>query len=116
MRRRFAAVLGASGLAELQHFFYVRVTHVNSKCNHGKETSTIFKEQGGGEKAAIPTEGAGRSLVPRPVRAIRVTRGGLEPSVLGEFSRQARQVTSHPKSPRTTGNEAVLEVEINESM
>ena len=34
------------------------------------------------------------SLVPRPVRAIRVARGGLEPSaiargVLGEFSRQA---------------------------
>ena len=27
-------------------------------------------------------------------------------SVLGEFSRQAWQVTSHPKSPRTTGNEA----------
>ena len=37
----------------------------------------------------------------------------LEPStiargVLGEFSRQAWQVTSHPKSPRTTGNEAAL--------
>ena len=52
-----------------------------------------------------------RILVPRPVRAIRVTRGGLEPSaitrgVLGELSRQAWQVTSHPKSPRTTGNEA----------
>ena len=50
------------------------------------------------------------SLVPRPVRAIRVTRGGLETSaiargVLGELSRQAWQVTSHPKSPRTTGNE-----------
>ena len=34
------------------------------------------------------------SLVPRPVRAIRVTRGGFEPSaiaqgVLGEFSQQA---------------------------
>ena len=27
-------------------------------------------------------------------------------SVLGEFSRQAWQVTSHQKSPRTTGNEA----------
>ena len=26
-------------------FFDVRETHVNSKCNHGKETSTIFKEQ-----------------------------------------------------------------------
>ena len=25
--------------------FGLRVTHVNSKCNHGKETSTIFKEQ-----------------------------------------------------------------------
>ena len=52
------------------------------------------------------------SLVPRPVRAIRVTRGGLEPSaiarVLGELSRQAWQVTSHPKSPRTTGNEAAF--------
>ena len=41
---------------------------------------------------------------------IRVTRGGLEPSaVLGEFSRQAWQVTSHPNLPRTTGNEAVCE-------
>ena len=38
-------------------FFDVRVTHVNSKCNQGKETSIIFKEQGGGEKAEIPTEG-----------------------------------------------------------
>ena len=28
------------------------------------------------------------------------------PGVLGEFFRQAWQVTSHPKSPRTTGNEA----------
>ena len=26
-------------------FFDVRVTHVNSKCNQGKATSTIFKEQ-----------------------------------------------------------------------
>ena len=26
-------------------FFDVRVTPVNSKCNQGKETSTIFKEQ-----------------------------------------------------------------------
>ena len=26
-------------------FFYVRVTHVNSKCNQGKATSTIFQEQ-----------------------------------------------------------------------
>ena len=25
-------------------FFDVRVTHVNSKCNQGKATSTIFKE------------------------------------------------------------------------
>lgn len=31
------------------------------------------------------------SLVPRqePIRAIRVTMGGLEPSAIGEFSRQA---------------------------
>ena len=40
-------------------FFYVRVTHVNSKCNQGKTTSIIFKEQGGGEKAEVPTEGTG---------------------------------------------------------
>ena len=26
-------------------FFYVRVTHVNSKCNQGKTTTAIFKEQ-----------------------------------------------------------------------
>ena len=26
-------------------FFDVRVTHVNSKCNQGKTTTTIFKEQ-----------------------------------------------------------------------
>ena len=45
-------------------------------------------------------------LVPRPVRATRVTRGGLEPREI--FSRQAGKVTSHPKSPRTTGNEAGL--------
>ena len=31
-------------------FFDVRVTHVNSKCNQGKETSTIFKEQEEGKK------------------------------------------------------------------
>ena len=40
---------GAFGLVELQPFFiiiiYVRVTHVYSKCNQGKETSTILKEQ-----------------------------------------------------------------------
>ena len=51
------------------------------------------------------------SLVPRPVRAIRVTRGGLEPSAIGEFPRQAWQVTSHPESPRTTGNEAAFSLE-----
>ena len=54
----------------------------------------------------VEQETSAPSLVPRPVRAIRVTRGGLEPSAIGEFSRQALQVTSHPKSPRTTGNEA----------
>ena len=37
-----------------------------------------------------------------------LTRGGLEPSAIGEFSRQAWQVTSNPKSPRTTGNEAAV--------
>ena len=30
---------------EVTAFFDVRVTHVNSKCNQGKATSTIFKEQ-----------------------------------------------------------------------
>ena len=58
----------------------------------------------------LRTQSVRGSLVPRPVRAIRVTRGSLEPSaVLGEFSRQAWQVTSHPNLPRTTGNEAVCE-------
>ena len=37
-----------------------------------------------------------------------LTRGGLEPSAIGEVSRQAWQVTSNPKSPRTTGNEAAV--------
>lgn len=37
-------------------FFDVRATHVNSKNNQGKATSTIFKEQKEEEK--IPTEGA----------------------------------------------------------
>ena len=31
-------------------FFDVRVTHVNSKCNQGKATSSIFKEQEEEEK------------------------------------------------------------------
>ena len=35
---------GAFGLVELQHFFDVTVTNVNSKCNQGKATSTFFKE------------------------------------------------------------------------
>ena len=30
---------------EVTAFFDARVTHVNSKCNQGKSTSTIFKEQ-----------------------------------------------------------------------
>ena len=34
----------------LTAFFDLRVTHVNSKCNQGKETSTIFKEQEGEKK------------------------------------------------------------------
>ena len=52
------------------------------------------------------------SLIPRPVRVIRVTRRGLEPSaiVFGKFFRQALQVTSHLISPRTAGNEAGAEV------
>ena len=63
------------------------------------------------EKAGYAT-GPTFSLVPRPVGAIRVSRGGLEPSaiargVLADFPRQAWQVTSHAKSPRRTGNEAV---------
>ena len=46
-------------------------------------------------------------LVPSPLRAIQNIGGGLELSAIGEYSRQAWQVTSDPKSPRTTGNEAV---------
>lgn len=46
------------------------------------------------------------SLVTRPVRPIRVSRRGLGSNAWREFFRQDRQVTSHTKSPRTTGNEA----------
>ena len=46
------------------------------------------------------------SLVTRPVRAIRVSRGGLGSNAWREFFRQDRQVLSHTKSPRATGNEA----------
>lgn len=42
----------------------------------------------------------GSSLVPRPIRAIRVTRGGLGPNAT------SLTMTSLPKSPRTTWNEA----------
>ena len=41
-------------------FFDVRVTHFNSRCNQGKATSTIFKEQEEKKKSGIPTEGTGR--------------------------------------------------------
>ena len=52
----------------------------------------FFPLHQGGLKFWIPDSlTVGLSLVPRPVRAIRVTRGGLEPSA---------------KSPKTTGNEA----------
>ena len=52
----------------------------------------FFPLHQGGLKFWIPDSlTVGLSLVPRPVRAIRVTRGGLEPSA---------------KSPRTTRNEA----------
>ena len=44
------------------------------------------------------------SLVPRPIPAIRVGGGGLEPS--GEFSQQALRLTSRQNSPGTTGDEA----------
>ena len=37
--------LGGFWYSGVTAFFDVRVTHVNSKCNQGKETSTIFKEQ-----------------------------------------------------------------------
>ena len=38
-------------------FFDVRVTHVNSKYNQGKETSTIFKEQEEEKKRKYPNRG-----------------------------------------------------------
>ena len=43
------------------------------------------------------------SLIPRPGRPIRVSRGCLEPGgiVLGEFFRQGIQVTADSISPRT---------------
>ena len=48
-------------------------------------------------------------LQPRTQACSRYPSGqrrlGTERDSLGEFSRQAWQVTSHPKSPRTTGNE-----------
>ena len=48
-RQEWTSRQGAFGLVELQPFFiiiiYVRVTYVYSKRNHGKETSTILKEQ-----------------------------------------------------------------------
>ena len=44
---------------EVTAFFDVRVTHVNSKSNQGKATSTIFKMQEEEKKAEVPTEGAG---------------------------------------------------------
>ena len=37
--------LGGFWYSGVTAFFDVRVTHVNSKCNQGEETSTIFKEQ-----------------------------------------------------------------------
>ena len=36
---------GGSWSRGVTTFFNVRVMHVNSKCNQGKATSTIFKEQ-----------------------------------------------------------------------
>ena len=37
--------LKAGGFWSRGEFFDVRITHINSKCNQGKATSTIFKEQ-----------------------------------------------------------------------
>ena len=45
-----------------------------------------------------------RNIVLRPVRVIRVSGRGL--GAEREFFWHAWQVTSHPKSPRTPGNEA----------
>ena len=59
-----------------------------------------------GAKGELEAEFKFQSLVPRPVRAIRVTRGGLEPSPIARGRPRRIFPTSHPKSPRTTGNEA----------
>ena len=45
------------------------------------------------------------SLVPRPVRIIRVTRGGLEPSAIASWANFPDKLD---RSPRMTGNEAAL--------
>ena len=45
------------------------------------------------------------SLVPRPVRVIRVTRGGLEPSAIASWENFPDKLD---RSPRMTGNEAAL--------
>ena len=65
-----------------------------------------WKAQGISTRRGLTSTLGLHSLVPRPVCAIRVSRGDLESSAWREFFRQARQVTSYTKLPRTTGNEA----------
>ena len=77
----FQGFLGDPGIFVQKRLFCAHID-VNRKKKKKKKHSKRVKEN------------QPPSLVPRPVRAIRVARGGLEPGaiaqgVLGEFSRQA---------------------------
>lgn len=61
-----------------------------------------WKAQGISTRRGLTSTLGLHSLVPRPVCAIRMSRGDLESSVWREFFRQA----THTELPRTTGNKA----------
>ena len=58
----------------LELFFDVRVTHVNSKCNQGKATPAIFKEQEEEEKKRENQQ-----------RVLDVEMGSFTPLVFGTY-------------------------------
>lgn len=61
-----------------------------------------WKAQGISTRRGLTSTLGLHSLVPRPVCAIRMSRGDLESSAWREFFRQA----THTELPRTTGNKA----------
>ena len=81
----------------MQSILMLRVRHSR---NSGK--FFLFNPKSWALESVIPASYPGQFALSE------LTRGGLEPSAIGEFSRQAWQVTSNPKSPRTTGNEAAV--------